>query len=485
MAQSLKNILRNIDTICIEGSNDISIVDIQFDSRKVQKGSLFVAVKGTVSDGHKFISQVIENGACAIVCEELPANRAEGVCYIKVKSASEVLGKMASNYYDNPSQKLKLVGITGTNGKTTSVTLLYRLFSELGYACGLLSTICNYVGAKKVEATHTTPDQVQLNALLAEMVDAGCEYAFMEVSSHSVDQNRIAGLEFAGGIFSNLTRDHLDYHNTFQDYLNAKKGFFDGLSRNAFALTNSDDKNGRIMVQNCKANIKTYALKTMADYKCRILESHFDGMQLQMDGNELWARFIGDFNAYNLMTVYGAACELGANKEEILTVLSSMKAVDGRFEYLKSEDGKTAVVDYAHTPDALKNVLNTINDIRQGQGSLITVVGAGGDRDKGKRPLMAKVAAEQSEKVILTSDNPRTEDPEAILDDMQAELDTQLSRKMLRITNRKEAIRTAIMLAQPADIILVAGKGHETYQEINGVKHHFDDKEIIRELFDN
>ncbi len=476
----LKDILKNCGTVKILGDENISIGNICFDSRKVMPSDVFIAVSGTAADGHRFISSTIEKGAVAIICEKLPEEIADHITYIQVENSAIALGVCASNYYDCPSENLILTGITGTNGKTTTATLLYELFKKSGYKTGLLSTVCNYIHNEEIPATHTTPDPVQLNALLARMVETGCQYCFMEVSSHSIHQHRIAGLKFAGGIFSNITHDHLDYHKTFDEYIKAKKMFFDNLPGEAFALSNFDDRNGKVMLQNTNAKKYSYSLRSMADFKCRILENHFEGMKLNMDGNEIWTRFIGKFNAYNLLAVYSAAVLLGLEKQEVLTIISELKSVNGRFEYFVSLEKVTAIVDYAHTPDALKNVLTTINEISEG-GQVITVVGAGGDRDKTKRPEMAKIACNQSNKVILTSDNPRSENPEDILNDMMAGVDNM--KKVLRITDRKEAIRTAVMIAASGDIILIAGKGHETYQEIKGVKHHFDDKEIIKELF--
>jgi UDP-N-acetylmuramoyl-L-alanyl-D-glutamate--2,6-diaminopimelate ligase len=446
-------------------------------------GSLFVATRGTQTDGHQFISMAVEKGAVAVVCEEIPTGVPSSPTYVQVSDASIALGFLASAFFDYPSSNLKLIGITGTNGKTTTVTLLYRMAKQLGFKAGLISTVMYYVNDREVEATHTTPDALHLNKLMAEMVAEGCGYCFMEVSSHSVVQHRIAGLQFAGAIFSNLTHDHLDFHKTFDEYLKAKQKFFNDLPSGAFALTNLDDRNGKIMTQNTKAKINTYALHSMADYRCKVMESHFDGMLLQIDGTEVWTHFIGEFNAYNLLAVYSAGVLLGYRKDDVLTAISKFTAVSGRFEYLRSNTGITAIVDYAHTPDALDNVLRTINQMRGGHEQLITVCGAGGDRDRTKRPVMAKVAVENSTKVILTSDNPRSENPETIIAEMMAGVDVVNRRKVLNITDRREAIRTACMLAQKGDIILVAGKGHEDYQEIKGVKHHFDDKEVIREQF--
>ncbi len=444
---------------------------------------MFVAVKGSRSDGHDFIRNAVHSGASAIVCEDMPENPEQGICWIKTTDSAKALGIAASNFFGKPSESLTLVGVTGTNGKTTIATLLYRMFTNLGYKCGLFSTVCNYIIDKELPATHTTPDPVQLNKLTAEMVEAGCDYAFMEVSSHSADQQRIAGLRFAGGIFTNLTHDHLDYHKTFDNYLAAKKRFFDSLPPESFALVNADDKNGSVMLQNCSARHYTFSVRRMADFRCKIIEQGFEGMGLRIQGEEVWTRFIGDFNASNLLAVYAASELLGASKKEILTILSDLHSVQGRLEVIKSDKGITGIVDYAHTPDALLNVIETINKIRPGNVQLITVVGAGGDRDRTKRPRMAAISAEGSTKVILTSDNPRTENPEKILDDMEAGITPDLKRKTLRIADRRAAIKTAVMLANAGDVILIAGKGHETYQEINGVKHHFDDREELKAAF--
>lgn len=479
----LKDILINSPVISINGDSSIEINNIQFDSRKTTSGTLFVATHGSATDGHDFIPMAIEKGAVAIVCEQLPANINNNICYILVKNAAIALGTMASTWYNEPSSRLTLVGVTGTNGKTTIATLLYQLFRELGYKAGLLSTVCNYVNEMAVEATHTTPDALALNELLAQMVDAGCTYAFMEVSSHAVDQHRIAGLEFDGGIFTNITRDHIDYHQTFENYLKAKKGFFDGLSSEAFALTNADDKNGAVMLQNSKARKYNYSLRGMADFKTKILEHSFDGMLLDMNDREVNVSFIGKFNASNLSAVYGAAILLEQDELEVLRILSMLTSVSGRFETLRAPQGYTAIVDYAHTPDALNNVISTINQILQGNGRLITVVGCGGNRDKGKRPMMAREAVDGSWKAILTSDNPRNEEPQDILNDMVAGLDVTQKNKSLTIVDRREAIKTACALAQPGDVVLVAGKGHEDYQIIQGVKHHFDDREEVKKCF--
>jgi UDP-N-acetylmuramoyl-L-alanyl-D-glutamate--2,6-diaminopimelate ligase len=481
--KALNDILKDIKIIKKAGNTDIPVREIIFDSRKVIPESLFIAVKGTQADGHSYINQAIEKGAVAIICEKLPENLIEGKAYVVVKNSAETLGKVASAFYNDPSTKIKLVGITGTNGKTTTVTLLYNLVRKLGFKAGLLSTVRNYIDDKVIEATHTTPDAVQINRLLDEMVQSGCNYCFIEVSSHAVDQNRIAGLEFAGAVFTNITHDHLDYHKTFADYIKAKKKFFDGLKPGSFALINIDDKNGRIMTQNTNAKIKTYGIKTAADFKAKIIENHFEGSLLRIDNTDVWTYFVGTFNAYNLLSAYAAASMLGLSKPEILTTLSQMKPVEGRFETFRSQHSITAIVDYAHTPDALLNVLNAINQIRKNEQDLITVVGAGGNRDKTKRPEMAKIAATNSSKVILTSDNPRTEDPNSIIEDMKSGLENEDRKKTIAISDRKEAIRTACLMAKKDDIILVAGKGHETYQEVNGVKHHFDDREIIKQTF--
>ncbi len=479
----IENLIKELKVTAQYGNTGTEISDICADSRKVGPGTLFVALRGTVSDGHQYISSTIENGAIAVVCEELPTAVLPHICYILVPDSAEALGHLASAWNGFPSKKLKLVGITGTNGKTTIATLLYTLFRQLGYKTGLLSTVCNYVNDKEIPATHTTPDPLSLHKLLGEMVDAGCEYAFMEVSSHAVDQKRIAGLDFDGGVFTNLTRDHLDYHVTVDAYLKAKKLFFDALPKGAFALTNADDKVGGVMLQNSKAKKYTYSVRTLADYKGRILEAHFDGMSLEINGKEVVVQFVGKFNASNLLAVAGAAHLLGQDFDAILLVLSTLKSVSGRFETFRSPSGYTAIVDYAHTPDALNNVLGAIHQVLDGQGSVITVVGAGGNRDKGKRPLMTKEALSGSQKVILTSDNPRFEEPEDILSDMMTGVDITEKRRVLTIVDRKQAIKTACMMAQPGDVVLIAGKGHENYQDIKGVKHYFDDRDIVGEIF--
>ncbi|MDR2495896.1 MAG: UDP-N-acetylmuramoyl-L-alanyl-D-glutamate--2,6-diaminopimelate ligase [Tannerellaceae bacterium] len=452
------------------------------DSRRVEEGALFVAVNGTTVDGHTYIYNAVERGAAAVVCERLPAED-PGVPCIVAESSADALGKLMSAWYGNPSGRLKLVGVTGTNGKTTTATLLYEMFRRMGFRAGLLSTVCNYIDGRAVAATHTTPDPTELQALLSEMVDAGCEYAFMEVSSHAVDQKRISGLQFEGGIFTNLTRDHLDYHLTVDNYLAAKKSFFDNLPATAFALTNPDDKNGQVMLQNTKARRLTYSLRKPADFKGRIIESHLDGMEMEVNGRQVSVSFVGRFNAYNLLAVYGAAVALGMDSEEALIALSAMRSVAGRFETIRSPRGCTFIVDYAHTPDALANVLNSIREVVGDRGRIITVVGAGGNRDKGKRPLMAKEAICISDRLILTSDNPRFEEPDDIIADMYAGLSEEERRQTLCISNRSEAIKTAYSIASGSDVVLIAGKGHEDYQEIKGVKHHFDDREKVRELF--
>lgn len=465
----------------VVGSTHMAISSVAFDSRKVKKGSLFVATRGTASDGHHYIELAIEAGAIAILCEEFPESKKENITYVKVADSSYSLGIIACNFYDNPSEKLKLVGVTGTNGKTTTVTLLFNLFRSLGYSCGLLSTVQNKINTTVIPSTHTTPDSLALNELLGMMVEQECEYVFMEVSSHAVVQHRITGLTFVGAVFTNITHDHLDYHKTFEEYIKAKKGFFDQLPSTAFALVNKDDKNGIVMLQNTKAQRYTYALKNVADYKCRIIENHLAGLFLNVDGQDIWVKLIGTFNAYNVLAVYATAVLLKQDKTNVLTALSNLNSVEGRFQYIKSENGVIGIVDYAHTPDALKNVLETIKDIRNGNEQVITLVGCGGDRDSAKRPVMAAIACEYSNRVILTSDNPRSEDPETILDQMQKGISPNNVKKTLRITDRKEAIRTACSLSNKGDIILIAGKGHEKYQEIKGVKHHFDDMEILKE----
>lgn len=481
--RNLSDIIEGVAFTELQGAADVEITNITADSRQVVPGSLFVAVKGTLADGHNFIDKAIASGAVAIVCEDLPAHTATEAEFIMVADSAAALGQLASNFYDKPSAKLKLVGVTGTNGKTTVATLLYKLFIDLGYKCGLLSTVENQINGKVVPSTHTTPDPVSLNELLDEMVAQGCDYCFMEVSSHAVAQHRISGLEFTGGIFTNLTHDHLDYHKTFENYLKAKKAFFDGLPKNAFALTNADDKNGMVMLQNTKAHKKTYGLKTMADFRVKVIENQFDGLHLMVDNEEVWFKLVGSFNAYNLSAVYGAAMLLEQDKARTLTSLSKLTGAEGRFDYVISPNRIIGIVDYAHTPDAVENVLSTIHDIRKGNEQVITVIGCGGDRDKTKRPEMAKAACDGSDKVILTSDNPRSEDPAEIIKDMEAGVDPSSKRKTISIVDRREAIKTAVHLAKPGDIILLAGKGHEKYQDIKGVKNHFDDKEELANAF--
>ena len=480
----LSELLKYIKPIAIIGNAEVDITGVNIDSRKIEKGHLFVAIKGTQTDGHRFIPKALELGAVAVLCEDLPEEPNSAVTYVQVASTEAAVGPVATVFYGEPSQHLKLVGVTGTNGKTTIATLLYNMFRKFGHKCGLLSTVCNYIEGEAIPADHTTPDPIELNKLLHQMVEAGCEYAFMECSSHAIAQQRIGGLKFAGGLFTNLTRDHLDYHKTFENYRDAKKAFFDGLSKEAFAITNADDKNGSVMVQNCKAQVKTYSVQRMADFRARIIECHFEGMYLEINGQEVGVQFIGKFNVSNLLAVYGAAVMLGKKPEDILVVLSTLKSVAGRLEPIRSEEGVTAVVDYAHTPDALENVLNAIHEVMEGkQGKIITVCGAGGNRDKGKRPLMAQEAVKQSDRVIITSDNPRFEEPQDIINDRLAGLDQKQMKKVVSIVDRKEAIRTACMMAEKGDVILIAGKGHEDYQEIKGVKHHFDDREVVREIF--
>lgn len=479
----LSDIIEGLAFTELQGSADVEITAVVFDSRKVVPGCMFVAVKGTLVDGHDYILQAIEQGAIAVVCEELPSRVTGEVDFLMVANSSEALGIVAANFYGNPSAKLKLVGVTGTNGKTTIATMLYKLFRDMGYKCGLLSTVENQVNGRITQATHTTPDPVVLNELLSEMVDEGCDYCFMEVSSHAIDQHRISALNFTGAIFSNLTHDHLDYHKTFEKYLKAKKKFFDDLPSNAFALTNIDDKNGNVMLQNTKAHKKTYGLKSMADYKARILENQFEGLHLQIDGEEVWFKMVGTFNAYNLLAVYSAAMLLEQDKTRILTSLSKLTGARGRFDYIVAPNKIIGIVDYAHSPDAVQNILSTVHDIRKHNEKVITVVGCGGDRDKTKRPLMAKAACEWSDKVILTSDNPRSEDPAQIIRDMEEGVDPAFKRHTLSIMDRREAIKTACMLANPGDIVVVAGKGHEKYQEVKGVRNHFDDMEELSNIF--
>ena len=481
----LENILQAITTGMVKGNLDKEISGIQMDSRQIKEGDLFVAVKGTQTDGHAYIGKAIEKGATAVVCETLPETLSETVTYIQVNDSEDAVGRLATTFYGDPTSKLDLIGVTGTNGKTTIATLLYNMFRKFGYKAGLISTVCNYIDGEAIPTDHTTPDPITLNQLLGRMADEGCKYAFMEVSSHAVAQKRIGGLKFAGGIFTNLTRDHLDYHKTFENYLKAKKAFFDGLPKTAFALTNADDRNGLVMTQNTKAKVATYSLRSLADFNGKVLEDGFEGMLLDINNREVNVQFIGRFNASNLLAVYGAACLLGKQPEDVLLLLSTLRPVSGRFDSLRSTKGYTAIVDYAHTPDALTNVLNTIHEVLNGRGKVITVVGAGGNRDKGKRPIMAQEAVRLSDRVIITSDNPRFEEPQDIINDMLAGLKSNDMNKVLSITDRKEAIRTACMLAQAGDVILVAGKGHENYQDIKGVKHHFDDKEVLSEIFKN
>ena len=478
----LNELLKNIKPIGITGDTDTEITGVNIDSRLIAAGQLFVAMKGTQVDGHQFISKAIEQGAAAVLCEDMPESVAAGITFVQVTSTEDAAGKVATLFYGDPSRKLKLVGVTGTNGKTTVATLLYNMFRAMGYKCGLLSTVCNYIEDEAIAADHTTPDPIELNQLLHRMVKAGCEYAFMECSSHAIAQRRISGLSFVGGIFTNLTRDHLDYHKTFENYRNAKKSFFDGLPKTAFAITNADDRNGMIMVQNTKATVKTYSTRVAADFKGKLLECHFEGMYLEIDGREVGVQFIGKFNVSNLLAVYGAAVMLGKRPEDVLVVLSTLHSVRGRLEPIHCAAGYTAIVDYAHTPDALANVLNAIHEVLDGKGKVITVCGAGGNRDKGKRPLMAQEAVRQSDKVIITSDNPRFENPQDIINDMLEGLNSRQREKVLSIVDRREAIRTACMLAHKGDVVLIAGKGHEDYQEIQGVKHHFDDREVVEQL---
>ena len=477
----LSDILYKVKLEEIIGSTHVAISSIVFDSRKVKKDSLFVATKGAADNGHIYIQKAIESGAIAIVCEEIPKDKNDQITYVKVTDSTYALGVMACNYFDNPSEKLKLVGITGTNGKTTTVTLLFNLFKSLGYSVGLLSTVQNKINNTVIPSTHTTPDAITLNELLFKMEEQGCEFVFMEVSSHAIVQNRIAGISFTGALFSNITHDHLDYHKTFDEYIKAKKQFFNLLPSTAFALTNRDDKNGMVMLQNTKANKYTYGLKNIADYKCKIIESHLNGLLLNIDNHEVWVKLIGTFNAYNILSVYATAILLKQDITSILTALSNLNSVEGRFQYVKSPNGVIGIIDYAHTPDALKNVLETVKEIRSGSEQVITLVGCGGDRDSAKRPIMAAIACEYSNKVILTSDNPRTEDPEEILNQMQAGVNPVDVKKVLRITDRREAIKIACSFSSKGDIILIAGKGHEKYQEIKGVKHDFDDLEILKE----
>jgi UDP-N-acetylmuramoyl-L-alanyl-D-glutamate--2,6-diaminopimelate ligase len=479
----LCDVLKNVKPLAIVGDSKTDICGVKIDSRQVKPGYLFVAMKGTQVDGHKFIPKAIELGAVAVLCEDMPEEKNEGVTYVQVSSTDDAVGPVATLFHGDPTSRLKLVGVTGTNGKTTIATLLYNMFRQFGHKCGLLSTVCNYIDGEAVPATHTTPDAIELNELLERMAAEGCEYVFMECSSHAIAQKRIGGLRFAGGLFTNLTRDHLDYHKTFENYRDAKKLFFDNLPKDVFAITNADDKNGLFMVQNTKALVKTYSVRQMADFRARIIECHFEGMYLEIDGREVGVQFIGKFNVSNLLCVYGAAVMLGKQPEDILVVMSTLKSVNGRLDPISSPEGYTAIVDYAHTPDALENVLNAIHEVLNGKGRVITVCGAGGNRDKGKRPLMAQEAVKQSDRVIITSDNPRFEEPQDIINDMLAGLDQKQMKKVISIVDRREAIRTACMMAEKGDVILIAGKGHEDYQEIKGVKHHFDDHEVVRDCF--
>ncbi|MGM0621483.1 MAG: UDP-N-acetylmuramoyl-L-alanyl-D-glutamate--2,6-diaminopimelate ligase [Bacteroidota bacterium] len=480
---NLKKLLEHIDFFEVHGKTNREIEGIEFDSRKIKKGFAFVAQRGLHADGHRFIPAALENGAAVVFCEDFPTDLPAGVTLVSVENSGLVLGKLAAAFYGFPSQKMKVVGVTGTNGKTSIVTFLYRLFMQLGHKSGLISTISYLINDKEDSATHTTPDALRIQQLMAQMVEAGCEYCFMEVSSHAVQQQRIEGIKFAGGVFTNITHDHLDYHKTFAAYIKAKQQFFDKLPATAFALTNIDDKNGRVMVQNTKAKVITYSNRALADYHCKVIETHFNGMMLNLAGREVWTRFVGKFNASNLLAVYAVALNLNQDEDEVLTHLSNLEPVKGRFETVRSNDGKMGIVDYAHTPDALKNVLTAISGIRSGNEQVITVIGAGGDRDKTKRPEMTQEAIVGSDKVILTSDNPRTEDPAQIIRDMETGIGAADKNKVISIENRREAIKTATLIAQPGDIILVAGKGHESYQEVNGVRHHFDDVEELKNCF--
>lgn len=482
--RTLQDILYRAGIREIVGTTDMEITSIEFDSRKIVEGSLFVATEGTQVDGHDFIDKAIQSGASAIVCNRIPEETTSDVTYVVTANSAEALGYIASNFFDNPSEKIKVIGVTGTNGKTTIVTLLYQLFIDLGYGVGLLSTIQNKINNEVIPSTHTTPDSIKINELFQQMIDEGCEYVFMEVSSHSVSQHRISGIRFTGAIFTNLTHDHLDYHGTFKEYIKAKKGFFDLLPSSAFALTNSDDKNGAIMLQNTLAKKKTYGIKSMATYKAKVIENSLEGMLMKIDGDDVYSLLSGNFNAYNLLTVYATSLLLGQSKEEVLVSISKLKGAEGRFDVIRSKSGITAIIDYAHTPDALENILSTINSIRTHNEELITVVGTGGNRDKTKRPLMARIATMLSNRVILTSDNPRNEDPLMILEDMKAGIDPASKNRTMIIEDRAQAITTAFNIARSGDMILIAGKGHEKYQEINGVKHPFDDKKIIEELME-
>ena len=479
----LEELVKGLSILEVKGDAQREIGGVQIDSRRIANGDLFIAVNGTAVNGHDYIGKAEESGAVAVVCEVIPANASQDITYIRVENTEQVVGQIATTFYGNPTERLKLVGVTGTNGKTTIATVLYEMFRRMGHKAGLLSTVVNYIDGEAIPTEHTTPDPITLNALLARMVEAGCEYAFMEVSSHSVVQNRIGGLKFAGGLFTNITRDHLDYHKTFDNYIKAKKQFFDNLPADAFAITNIDDKNGMVMMQNTKAQVRTYSVHSPADFRAKIVECHFEGMYLEINGKEVGVQFIGKFNVSNLLAVYGAAVMLGKDEHEVLVALSAMKPVNGRFEALRSPSGYTAIVDYAHTPDALENVLNAIHGVLNGKGQVITVCGAGGNRDKGKRPLMAREAAKLSDKVIITSDNPRFEEPQDIINDMLAGLDEEQMKKAIAIVDRRQAIKTACMIAKEGDVILIAGKGHEDYQDVKGLKHHFDDKEEVKACF--
>jgi UDP-N-acetylmuramoyl-L-alanyl-D-glutamate--2,6-diaminopimelate ligase len=478
----LKDILYKVTIEAVHGSTDLIIEKIEFDSRKVSNNDVFVAIKGSLSDGHQFIDKAISLGASVVVCEDLPITLSENITYVKVQNSNQALSYLAANYYDNPSQKLKLVGITGTNGKTTIASLLYQMFKKAGYKVGLLSTVKIMVDEMEYKATHTTPDSLTINKYLDEMVTVGCEFCFMEVSSHGIHQKRTESLQFEGGVFTNLSHDHLDYHETFAEYRDVKKSFFDGLSKAAFAITNVDDKNGEVMFQNTVARKKTYALKTYADFKAQIIENQLMGLVLKINNEEVWTKLIGSFNAYNIVAIYGVALELGIESTEALRLLSELESVSGRFQFVVSATKITAIVDYAHTPDALENVLKTIENIRTKNEQLFTVVGCGGDRDKTKRPIMANIAASLSDKAIFTSDNPRTENPQTIIDEMEGGVEGQNFKKTISILDRKQAIKTACQMANSGDIILIAGKGHETYQEINGVRQDFDDMQIVQEI---
>ncbi|WP_423737429.1 UDP-N-acetylmuramoyl-L-alanyl-D-glutamate--2,6-diaminopimelate ligase [Chitinophaga caseinilytica] len=483
--KTLRDILYQVQILDVQGNNDIAVQALHIDSRQVKPGDVFIAIRGVAADGHAYIPKAVAQGAAAVICEEMPEVTAANVCYVRVSNSHQAAGIIAGNFYDNPSRKLRLVGVTGTNGKTTVATLLFRLYTAMGHHCGLLSTVQNQIGERIVPATHTTPDPINLNALLADMVNEGCDYAFMEVSSHAIHQQRIAGLQFAGGIFTNITHDHLDYHKTFDEYIRVKKSFFDNLPASAFALTNLDDKRGNVMLQNTKARKATYSLRTMAEFKGKILENNLTGLVMQIGAKDVHFRLIGEFNAYNLLAVFGAAVLLGDDKDAVLAALSNLNGAEGRFDYIVSKNERIiGIVDYAHTPDALINVLATIKNLRQGHEQIITVVGCGGDRDTTKRPIMGEVAAEHSDKAIFTSDNPRSEDPAAIIKEMEAGVNVTQRKKTLSITDRHEAIKTAVSLAKPEDIILIAGKGHEKYQEIQGVKHPFDDKQVLREILE-